>query len=323
MSRSDLLIVLPRLGLRGRARFYCQRGGIVRLSSIREQSNMIVDAGLNAFATTSVATMTSNVGVGTSNTAPAATQTALIAPVNLGGVARTATTHTGNNTNFFESVPDPDPEAPPISLCVSRRVLKFPAATADTVLREWGFFNAGSGGTMWNRELFRTSGGVPADYTVLTGEELVCQLETYITVPTGDTPASIEISGVLYDLVIRPLNTGQTSAWAPHNWSPTALWDTVNGCQVDTSSNLLNAETGAGFGTAASSRSVAAYTAGTFYRDTTYTWESANVTADIGRMCWSGAGGTSAKWQATFTPLLPKTSTKRLQLTFRTSWGRP
>ena len=84
---------------------------------------------------------------------------------------------------------------------------------------------------------------------------------------------------------------------------------------------LTGQPTGA-FATANTTQSVAAYTAGSFYRDVTVTVgaATANPAGGIGAIVF--LTGSNFTWQYLFTPTIPKDNTKTLSLTFRVSWAR-
>jgi hypothetical protein len=315
-SSSPPPIAEVRLGLSGKVRVYCIRpDGTVRADSVIEQSNLITNAGLNALASATppnvVSSLCTHVGVGTGSTAPAAGDTALQTPVNLGGVARTNLSHTNDGSVSANDV-----------VATYRRVRKFPAATGPVTLREFGFFSAATGGIMWNRELFRNELGTAIDYTVLEGEELVMDLLVSLTIPPSDVSTSFTLTfndntpDQTISVVIRPmLTTNAGTAWNPNNVGY-SYFAAVSAAAADGITGLVTR--GSSFsGTNSSSSLVGAYVAGTFYLDVTYTWEPANFTTTINRFKFGG-------WlfQMTVSPGIPKTSAKRLRLTIRYVWGR-
>jgi hypothetical protein len=281
---------------------------------------MIVDAGLDGLAANTIATLTQFVGVGSTSTLPAANQTALFTPVVLGGSTRTSTAHTGNQSVFLEG-----------DYSVYRRAFKFPAATADTILREWGFFKAAAGDIMWNREVFRAiADNTPTDYNVLAGEELVVELDTMMKIPTVDAPGSFTLTTndpatptIETSAVVRAACATSTNVWNTGAFGP-AVWNsTLSAIAANTAA--LESRTATPTGTSCSTISLGAYVAGNRYIDVTYTWEPANVTTSIGRIlyAYSGSGFNGlTRFQCSLTPVIGKTSSRRYRQTVRFSWGR-
>lgn len=97
----------------------------------KEGPNLVVTVGLNFLAALlggSAPTLMSHMAVGSSATAPAPAQTALIGE--LGRVALTSTSPSGSNVLYQAT---------------------FPPGTATGTIAEAGLFNAGAGGTMLSR----------------------------------------------------------------------------------------------------------------------------------------------------------------------------
>jgi hypothetical protein len=314
-------VVEIRLGLKGRVSAHCIRpDGTVRPDSVVEMDNMIVDAGLNALASANspntVASIAAWAAVGSGSALPTASDTTLQSPVSLGGVARTQTSHTGNNGVTST-----------MGTSTLNRVLKFPAAAADTILREFGFFSASSGGIMWNRERFRNTGGDPIDYTVLADEELVLSLAVVLNYDLSDVATQFTLTfndgtpDQVVDVVVRPQAAG-SNAWSPLSMGFPAFAGPISGA-ADTVVGLV-ANTTSWAGNVSSSRTAAPYVAGSFQLDVTHVWEPANITSTINRLAFlaRGDGGTGRLFQASVSPGLPKTSNRRLRVTFRITWGR-
>jgi hypothetical protein len=297
------------VGLRGIITLYCvRRDGKERPGSRIRRVNRIVDAGLNALmggaATNLIITLTNWVGVGDNATAVADGQTALQNPIKLDGVNfRSATTHTNDATASVGG-------AAPNYYASQRRVLKFAAATANATVRELGFFSAAAAGTMWNRLV------VTPDYTVLTGEELVVDMELRYYVPSADASGTVTISGVVYDYTVRALNAQASGTWADYN--NLANFGGAGGTAQCSNTAGLVAQNAAGpAATAAASATAAAYVAGTFYRDVEYVWDPATFTSSIAWLkFWN------SRLQMSVSPVLPKTNLNRLRLTFRHQFTR-
>jgi hypothetical protein len=308
------------MSLRGRVRAFCLRpDGSVRSDSVMETHNLITTAGLDALAVAgkNVSGLTVWAGVGSGSTAPSFSDTTLQTPVVLGGATRVSTTHTGDGTSSNSS-----------NVARWVRARKFAAAVSDVTLREFGFFELSSGGTMWNRELFRNGGGDPIDYTVLAGEELVLQLTVELALPVDDVATSFVLTrndgtpDQTTDVVIRLQSSGSTShhpgGLGRDIFSATSsfAWSTVVGLVARTSNWTIE--------NIASSVTVAGYVAGSFYLDCTYVLEPANGSATLNRFAFPlpGDGSSTRRFQMSVSPGIPKTSARRLRMTIRYQWGR-
>lgn len=278
----------------------------------RHFRNHITDAGLDYMGSGNIATVIAYFGVGTGTTAPVDGNTALETPATIGGVARHNTAHTGNATTGVSAG----------AYAYYKRVLISAAATGDQTYYEFGFFDAAAAGTMFNRQLFE-SGGVPTGFTLLTGEQLVIELEVRAYMPTIDVTGTVDISGTSYDYTVRAGNNAHAS------WEPNSLYSQFNstaGAEVFTSQALVAASADLGAGTAPSAVSLAAYVNGNFYRDVTYTWGTATFTADIGMIGWWKQGAINRfqlRLAATAggTPV-PKTNLNVFSITIRHQWAR-
>jgi hypothetical protein len=190
---------------------------------------------------------------------------------------------------------------------------------------EVGFFSASSGGTMFNRQLFKDQAGNPTSFVVLADEELWLDLYIRLYPPTNDVTGSVTITGSgTHDYTVRAINvTGlpwyaQYLAWPNHNSQPLRLAET----------NVLVAQTSNVSSTGANSRTQVAYATDSFYRDQSSVWDpvSANFGTGVGTVVVNriAVQGTDvgSLYQLALTPKILKNSTHRLTLSFRTPWGR-
>ena len=114
---------------------YDEHGNITEKLHVK---NLVVDSGktliANLIAATPATTAITHMAVGTSNTAAASSQTALVAEV--GRSAMTSSTVSGNVISF---------------------IAIYPAGTATGTLQEAGLFNAATAGTMMCRSVFSSA----------------------------------------------------------------------------------------------------------------------------------------------------------------------
>lgn len=273
--------------------------------------NLIVDDGLDGLGTATPIDLSDYCAVGTSNTAPATTQTALGSEI-----ARTSTITTTTYDNSGSS---------PWNHTVTR-TYTFAVGAATGTLAEIGFFNGPAPGTMFSRALVTDGGGTPTTITILSDESLYVTYTLYKWPSTESLQeGTVVINSVTYDWDILPSNLGSTSTQSYWRLSE-ALW-THLGHAFET--NTLGAITGTPAGTSSQcstgDSSMAAYTPGTYYRDGTIIWTPTvgNFASGIGAVTLgTDAGFVNPFWQIGFTPKIPKTSDDQFELTIRYSWAR-
>lgn len=292
-----------------------------RVKSRGQMRNTITNAALDAIGGgTTVGSLTAYLAVGTGVAAPTTGDTTLGSP----HATRVNRTSTGDDTATAASV------APYYGQWA--RVRKFIETEATGIWTEVGFFSASSGGTMFNRQLFKDGGGSPVSVEVLADEQLEVTLNVRLYSPAWDD-ASDDVTGsftldeiigavvtpVTYNYTIRPQRVNATS------WSPEHLGDwTNNRCAARNSASFV-AITSSATGTAESSHSTTSYVGGTYYVDQEHVWEPANVTTDIGMLVFynlTGSASNAQVFQCALSPVIPKTSAKRLRVTVRYSFAR-
>lgn len=269
-----------------------------------ESDNIITNALLDDIGTGNfAATSMTYCGVGSGNTAPAATQTDLATPV-----FRTNRVTTGDGASGTVNGPP--------RYTYYRKVYLFIESEANGNLAEMGIFKQLSAGTMMSRQLFKNSGGVPVVITKTAADQLRITYEYRVYSPTGDANSVITISGVNYTVTRRPLTSG--TSYNASSFLGMGNFTTVSSQAYE--SNALFAEsTNPPNGTSNSSITAAAYTNGNYYRDVAYVYEPgvANFTTGIGLIRVS-----APSYQFSFSTQIPKDSTKRLTLNVRHSWAR-
>jgi hypothetical protein len=275
--------------------------------------NLIVDAGLNGLGNTDLLTLVSTMQMGTGTTAPAAGQTNLIAPI---GTA-IGVSYIGGGSG------------PSFDYWYGRTQGTFLEPNANGTLTEIGIFG---GGVMWARQLLKDAGGTPTAIVKTASDQLQVTYEWRLYHPTtGDQTGNVTISGSVYAYVVRVAAIGDTASWGtgPASNGPVLYFNGARVTQaVAYETDILGSISGipAGPGNGDSSRSAFAYVSGSYQRDKQYVFElaNANFTTGIGSMLVGGGDnyGGGRPYQVSFTPKLPKTSTKRLTMNFTTSWGR-
>lgn len=192
-------LILPRIVLRERTapeaktavnmepqtmRWQVIREGKVVRESEQDCHNLVLDNGKDLVATYGF-NQTAYAAVGTGNTAPAASQTGLVAET-----ARTNTAVTGATTGWSE-----------VSTGVWEytQALEFSAAqVGGKNLAEWGFSAAAAvAGNLMSRELFRDGSNNPIVLTLDADQQLRLIYKIRVTVgPTAPTAASINITNI-------------------------------------------------------------------------------------------------------------------------------
>jgi hypothetical protein len=274
--------------------------------------NLITNAALDGLGANSFGPqhMTSFVGVGTGNTAPANTDVALQTPVGT-RVVRSGLSVVAGAANAYYA-------------CTFTATFLEPNANGN--LTEIGLFSASGGGTMWSRQLFKDGTGTPTVIVKTASDQLQVTYEMRLYNPTVDSTGNVLISAVNYAYVNRASSINNGTTWGS---GPETLWSSnaTNGANA-LETDVLGSTSGLPAGTqvAADSASVAAYVGGTFQRDQTHIWEpaTANFATGIGSIVHGMVGtyGSFYPFQCNFTPKIPKTAVKRLTLITRISWGR-
>jgi hypothetical protein len=313
---TEVEIVSPKIGLAGffTVELIHARTGLV--ARRLEFPNMVVDAGLDYLAAGRLDTI-GYVGVGTSNVAPAANQTDLLAPL-----VRTNST-TGVPTSEETGLSGDN-------LYVFRRYTRqFSTAQANGNLAEVGAFQLGSGGTMLARNLFQDVGGNPTIVTKTSEYELRVTYEIRVYPEPDDLVYTATINGVpdvgvtgrAYGHIVNQggiwnfstplgLPSAFTNSYAFLMAGVTALqaWGTQSPTFSGSSSQHSNT-------TSASD----AYVNGTFYRDHTIEWGSA--VANVAGINAVRIGSVHS-YVHLFDTSFDKTNVQKVVLRARRQWGR-
>src|SRR5690606_12005725 len=240
--------------------------------------NLITNAGLDALAGgAAISDLINYLAVGTGSSEPSYTDTALNAEVartnSDGGFGDSdAMVGSGNLVEYWRRI----------------RTRVFTQDQANGNLAELGFFSAASGGTMWNRQLFRDELGQPTTITKTSEDQLRVTYEYRVYPPWDDLVQEIEVNGVPTEVVNRPQLVSSSNTWGSSNFrSALRGLGGVGASRVQAyETDTLPARNGSPSGTevAASSHEVQSYTQGTWYREREARWEPsvANFATGIG-----------------------------------------
>lgn len=295
----------------GQYRLEVRRNG--QLVQEAEFDNLITDYGLNLFGGTSSIVQYARVGTGTST--PTATQTALdtqIASASTGSFASSATNE---------------------GVAPYRTTQTWTATFAQGAvvgnITEIGVGTAATGNNLFSRALIVDGNGNPTSITLTSIDQLTVYYTVRVTPPTSDVTGALVLNGTTYNYTMRICNAA--SFMTNNNNFNGYFFSGYGSSAINTypAGSNLGAVTAAGpsgstSGTAGSS-STAAYTTGTYYRDTTFSLTPAQGNATGGIQCMRlilDQNYSNHQYQVRFDTPIPKTNTQSFSITLRTSWGR-
>ena len=271
-------------------------------------SNIITDIGLERWATGSIG---SRCQIGSGNSTPAVTDTGLQSTL-------ATTTQKVTIANWLTySVAERWTE---VTICY-----RFTPGITLNSIAEVGI---GWDGGLWSRSLIKDAGGNPTTIQLLSDEVLDVYYTLRMQFPATDATGSITLDGVTYDWVMRPANIQSVPAVADA-WFSSAYGKGTMPATCAASTDAMTAVNSRPAAlTTCDTVTPAAYTAGSKTQRITYVF--ALGTANFGIKTVSPAIGeqyVNMMWQLGFyqggAPVaVPKTSSKRLTLTFDFSWGR-
>lgn len=276
--------------------------------------NLITNAGLDLLGTTGDTYIYTFCRVGSGNTAPAVTDTALVSQVAASSTEQ-ALTYGVNRAGTFYGW--------------KRRVTRFTTGTAAGTLAEVGV-SPTSGGALFSRALILDSGGNPTTITVFSDETLDVTYELRLYPVLTDATGTVDISGTTYNWTARALiPVSLDNQWAlytgkgigPRLSPGNTEYGPSVGSDLPAQNSAVSGPVGSGVITAL------AYTAGTYQRSFRFDCDlnDANIAGGIGCfLATSGASGDRAfgAWAWGLSPKLPKTSSFKATFTIRMSWGR-
>lgn len=301
-------IILP-FRLRGRYKF-CVHGGRRGRRETPWANNLITNAGLDHLNGTQ--NVLARCYVGTGNTAPDASDTALASVV-----ASTTTTQSSssqvNNSSPYE---------------ITKTIVKrFAQGVAAGNLAEVGF--GPSDGPLFSRALIVDSEGNPTTLTVQEDEFLDVTYQVIAYPPLTDVEDTISIVGSGdHDIVFRAARLGTAWTFGSSNQLIVVAGGDNEDCVAY--NGAIGAVTGnpSGSTSNSSTRENMTYTPGSYQHDRTYTFDlnkgnlAGGISATMVRFGDSSPDIGELFFQCSYSPAIPKDGTKTLALNFRCTWGR-
>jgi hypothetical protein len=291
--------------------------------------NLITDAGLEwigAGARTAGAGYifgpVSYMGVGTGTTAPAITDTTLVAQV-----SRT-------NSNGSPVINPTYGMGPDSEYFFTRTTKVFLPGTGTGNLTEVGLFDAGSGGTMFARQLFRDGLGAPTTIVKTADDELRITYELRIYTQQTSNTTTLTVKSVSRTCTTRGYDIDGTNRWGNTVGNGGLrdylgyLWRASqfdSGVVTTFTTSSMPPLTGTQIGTSTGFSSggwQGSYIATSRYRDYAATMNPGVGNITIGSITWGGMDGVNAPFISTIEPAITKTETERFTFTGRLSWGR-
>ena len=281
--------------------------------------NLITNQGLDRLGGGNNGNIFPSCQVGSGNTAPNVNDTGLVSRI-AGTSSSGAATVTGAQST------------PPYYGWL-RNVYRFSTGTAAGNLSEVGVGWGTTGSTLYSRALVLDLSGNPTTVTVLSDEVLDVTYEHRLYPPTSDATNVVNISGVDYTFTTRAANVTTASNWSMgSNNTPNggcSLGLTPSPSAVTAYNGTIGAVTAIpggsseGFG---SSPTLAAYTPGNYYRDSTVSAGTSVAVLSGGISALLAVYGrgfpSSGVFQYGISPAIPKTNLQTLTLTFSQSWAR-
>lgn len=274
--------------------------------------NLITNGGLDQFDSSSIF---ANAYVGSGNTAPAFTDTQLVALVgtSTGGVQSSSFTAQSSSPYFGTTTV----------------TFSFPAGTATGNLSEIGVGPTAT--TLFSRALILDGVGSPTTITILSNEQLNVTYQLGQIVPLTDVVGSITITGIgSVSTTLRAANATAQNIWAYRTNDPPYCPGDGGPNNANTCS-VFNAGIGAITGQPAgglngfSSATHSSYTNGTFQRTVTCTYglSVGNVGGiNSATVAFGNISVSRGQYQIGFGTTIAKDSTHVLTLNYTNSWSR-
>jgi len=272
--------------------------------------NLITDAGLNFLGTVGTTFVHTYCRVGSGNTPPVVTDTALVSEVASSNTLQNNERGADRSGAFYGW---------------NRRTLRFATGVAAGTLTEVGVSPAATG-ALFSRALILDTNGNPTAITVLSDEVLDVTYELRLYPVLADATGTVNIAGESYSWTARPLIPAAYDIY----------WGNQLGGQVDfsgatftsnVSSTLPEQNAEAASTNTASSVTRAAYVAGSFARNFTLNFglNNGNISGGIGAFISRSSTvtpSTGGVWAWGLSPKLPKTDQYVATFTVRMTWGR-
>lgn len=278
--------------------------------------NLITNAGLDLLGTTGGTLVNEYCRVGSGNTAPANTDTSLVAQVAVSNSAQSNTTGVNRAGSYYGW---------------RRRVIRFAAGSLGSSaanIAEVGVSPAAAT-ALFSRALILDGGGAPTTISVQPDEVLDVTYELRMYPTLADATGSVVIAGVTYAWTARPITD-------PFYESRMADVGFGIGFSADTGGSravygplamaTLPAQNSQPSSPVEGTRTVAlAYTTGSYQRSYRIELDEneGNVSGGIGALfACSNQLQSGGAWAWGLSPKLPKTAAFKATFTVRQSWGR-
>lgn len=232
--------------------------------------NHVTDAGLNALATTALKDVFTTCHVGSGNTAPSDSDTALVTPVATTTTTTLSAAVTSGGSGYFGW----------------RRKFRFSAGSAEGTLAEMGL---SAGGALFNRQLFLDHTGSPTTITVAADEilDVLCEIRMYTpaAVTTKVDLGTVTINGQVFDQMLAFQSDAYNSAYASFlDHSMNTVLDNTHTFAAHTTNNFEDGNSGLvyDFGNKKPNLvSASAYVPGSFEQEYTLEWYAGNLNGQI------------------------------------------
>ncbi len=275
--------------------------------------NLITNLGLDNMRANKLAdsstSLTKYCAVGTGSTAPANTDTTLVAEIS------TRATMVASPGPIYSYVAGP----PDYHKSVAQYL--FLETQANGNLTEVGFFFDPTAGSMFSRQLFKDDLGTPTTIVKTSSDQLRITYEIRVYPAATDTVLSaVDISGTVVDVTTRALGVS-TTQWNQiftisgiSDFFNSSVYARIGALPARTSNIVPSSISGSSPGVV----TTAAYVSGDYHLDRTHKWEPANGTGNI--LCV--APNTYVVCGVGFSAAIAKTSANRFTLNTRVSWAR-
>jgi len=240
--------------------------------------------------------------VGTGNTPPAGTDTALQSFLASTQSTNFATASAAGSSPYYGA---------------RTTQYNFAAGTATGNLSEVGVGVIGTNGELFSHSLILDSLGSPTTITVLSNEALYVTYQLRQYVPLNDVTGSISISGSPYTYTLRAANATSTTSWALGN----GAFGTMSSGSFVTN-GVLGTITSGPTGTAAAPTSIVTdpYSLGSSQRTATATWGLSDGNLAGGITCFYMSFNGRGDYQMQFGAAIPKDASHVLTLSGGHSW---
>lgn len=289
-----------------------------------EFKNLITNSGMDSMGSVSGQRVWDQVMVGSGNTPPQFTDTALasfIAATSTLQVNGAVSRQVGTSPRWVEVA----------------RTWRFPAGVAAGNLSEVGVRQSNTPFTMFSRALIVDAGGNPTTLTVLSGEVLDVTYRFRYFIPETDVTGTVTLNGTVHNWTLRPLAVSQATTFIGLGWPAITVGgvsDGIRGVAVRNPSNGDVASSVANLamvamdqvptwpisGRGATVFTYGTYTPGSYFIDNIITW--ALTDGNMSGINWVTLSCEFGTFQLGFTPSFNKLDTQQLRLTLRVSWAR-